>query len=204
MGQTAIRQYFPQRLPAGCRIPTAITVCGGKSADVDTYSKDLLAVSYESLRTGKPHITLERVGGSCNSQGHKITLGEADVAVLKEYDGDVTLYRYIRKKGEQTYTKSSLDYVLGPSNNYSDTMFFELLREDTEYEFSVRDESGERIYATDVFRTPRDSRSVVVTKTVSHVKDVELHYALTGCDRYTKDYVKCYYRLAGFNGTWRR
>ncbi len=175
----------------------------GKSADVDTYSKDLLAVSYESLRTGKPHITLERVGGSCNSQGHKITLGEADVAVLKEYDCDVTLYRYIRKKGEQTYTKSSLDYVLGPSNNYSDTMFFELLREDTEYEFSVRDESGERIYATDVFRTPRDSRSVVVTKTVSHVKDVELHYALTGCDRYTKDYVKCYYRLAGFNGTWK-
>ncbi len=175
----------------------------GKSADVDTYSKDLLAVSYESLRTGKPHITLERVGGSCNSQRHKITLAEADVAVLKEYNREVTLNRYIRKKGAQTYTKSSVDYVLRVSNNYSDTLSFELLKENTEYEFSVRDESGERIYATDVFRTPKDSRSVVVTKTESHVKDVELHYALTGCDRYTKDYVKCYYRLAGFNGTWK-
>ncbi|MDE5718664.1 MAG: Ig-like domain-containing protein, partial [Lachnospiraceae bacterium] len=175
----------------------------GKSADVDTNSKDLLAVSYESLRTGKPHITLERVGGSCNSQGHKITLGEADVAVLKEYDCEVTLYRYIRKKGEQTYTKSSLDYELGPSNNYSDTLFFELLKEDTEYEFSVGDGSGKKFYVTDVFRTPKDSRSVAVTRTDIHAEDVVLHYALAGCDRYTKDYVKCYYRLAGFNGTWK-
>ncbi len=175
----------------------------GKSADVDTNSKDLLAVSYESLLTGKPHITLERVGGSCNSQGHKITLGEADVAVLKEYDYGVTLYRYIRKKGEQTYTKSSLDYELGPSNNYSDTLFFELLREDTEYEFFVGSGSGNKSYVTDVFRTQKDSRSVAVTRTESHAEDVELYYALTGCDRYTRDYVKCYYRLAGFNGTWK-
>ncbi len=175
----------------------------GKSADVDTNSKDLLAVSYESLLTEKPHITLERVGGSCNSQGHKITLGEADVAVLKEYDYGVTLYRYIRKKGEQTYTKSSLDYELGPGNNYSNTLFFELLREDTEYEFSVGSGSGNKFYVTDVFRTQKDSRSVAVTRTESHAEDVELYYALTGCDRYTRDYVKCYYRLAGFNGTWK-
>ncbi len=176
----------------------------GKSAAVGTNSKDLLAVSYESLRTGKPHITLERTGGSFSSQRHKITLGEADVAVLKEYDYEVTLYRYIRQKGEQTYTESSLNYVLGDSNNYSDTLSFELLKEDTEYEFSVGNGSGNKFYVTDVFRTPKDNRSVVVTRTDIHAEDVVLHYALTGFDRYSMDYVKCYYRLAGFNGKWKQ
>ena len=176
----------------------------GKSADVDTNSKDLLVVSYENLRTGKPHITLERTGGSFSSQRHKISLGEADVAVLKEYDYEVTLYRYIRQKGEQTYTKSSLNYVLGAGNNYSDTLSFELLKEDTEYEFSVGNESGEKIYATDVFRTPKDNRSVVVTRTEIHVEDAVLYYALTGFDRYSMDYVKCYYRRAGFNEEWKQ
>lgn len=163
---------------------------------------NMLSVSYESVRTGKPHITIERAGGSHTSQRHTVTLGAEDVAALKESGTTVSLCRYLREKGAQTYTKSSVDYLLSAENNYSDTRSFDGLKADTEYEFSLRDRSGEKVYATDVFRTAKDGRALAVTKTVIHVNDVRVYYALTGFDKYSQDYVMCYYRRAGVPGAW--
>lgn len=163
---------------------------------------NMLSVSYESVRTGKPHITIERAGGSHTSQRHTVTLGAEDAAALKESGTTVSLCRYLREKGVQTYTKSSTDYLLRAENNYSDTRSFDGLKADTEYEFSLRDRSGEKVYATDVFRTAKDGRALAVTKTVIHVNDVRVYYALTGFDKYSQDYVMCYYRRAGVSGAW--
>lgn len=165
---------------------------------------NMLSVSYESVRTGKPHITIERAGGSHTSQGHTVTLGAEDAAALKESGTTVALCRYLREKGAQTYTKSSVDYLLSAENNYSDTRFFDGLKADTEYEFSLRDRSGEKVYASDVFRTAKDGRALAVTKTVIHVNDVRVYYALTGFDKYSQDYVMCYYRRAGVPGAWKQ
>lgn len=164
---------------------------------------NMLSVSYESVRTGKPHITIERAGGSHTSQRHTVTLGAEDAAALKESGTTVSLCRYLREKGVQTYTKSSTDYLLRAENNYSDTRSFDGLKADTEYEFSLRDRSGEKVYATDVFRTAKDNRALAVTKTVIHVNDVRVYYALTGFDKYSQDYVMCYYRRAGVPGAWK-
>lgn len=164
---------------------------------------NMLSVSYESVRTGKPHITVERAGGSHTFQRHTVTLGAEDAAVLKESKTTVSLCRYLREKGAQTYTKSSVDYLLSAENNYSDTRSFDGLKADTEYEFSLRDRSGEKVYATDVFRTAKDGRALAVTKTVIHVNDVRVYYALTGFDKYSQDYVMCYYRRAGVPGAWK-
>jgi len=170
----------------------------------DDKQLNLLSVSYESVHTGKPHITIERAGGSHTSQRHTVTLGAEDAAALKESGTTVALCRYLREKGAQTYTKSSADYLLSAENNYSDTRSFDGLKADTEYEFSLRDRSGEKVYATDVFRTAKDGRALAVTKTVIHVNDVRVYYALTGFDKYSQDYVMCYYRRAGVSGAWKK
>ncbi len=170
----------------------------------DDKQLNLLSVSYESVHTGKPHITIERAGGSHTSQRHTVTLGAEDAAALKESGTTVALCRYLREKGAQTYTKSSADYLLSAENNYSDTRSFDGLKADTEYEFSLRDRSGEKVYATDVFRTAKDGRALAVTKTVIHVNDVRVYYALTGFDKYSQDYVMCYYRRAGVSGAWEK
>ncbi len=170
----------------------------------DDKQLNLLSVSYESVHTGKPHITIERAGGSHTSQRHTVTLGAEDAAALKESGTTVALCRYLREKGAQTYTKSSADYLLSAENNYSDTRSFDGLKADTEYEFSLRDRSGEKVYATDVFRTATDGRALAVTKTVIHVNDVRVYYALTGFDKYSQDYVMCYYRRAGVSGAWKK
>lgn len=165
---------------------------------------NMLSVSYESVRTGKPHITVERAGGSHTFQRHTVTLGAEDAAVLKESRTTVSICRYLREKGAQTYTKSSVDYLLSAENNYSDTRSFDGLKEDTEYEFSLRDRSGEKVYATDVFRTAKDGRALAVTKTVIHVNDMRVYYALTGFDKYSQDFVMCYHRRAGVPGAWKQ
>ncbi|MDE6601831.1 MAG: Ig-like domain-containing protein [Lachnospiraceae bacterium] len=176
----------------------------GKSENVDSKGKDLLAVAYESLKTGKPHIRLEKVGGSHTSQSYQVTLGAEDTAALKEHGVEVTLCRYIREKGAQTESKNNKDYVLKPTDNYSATESWRWLKEDTEYEISLRDKSGEKIYATDVFRTGKDNRSLSVTQTKVYVDRVEVYYALSGFDAYTDDYVVCWYRQAGNSRAWKQ
>lgn len=169
-----------------------------------SYNENLLAVVYESLHTGKPHINLKRLKPSRNSQSHQVTLGEEDIAVLKKSGTRVSLYPYMREKGAVTYTKGNRPYDLTPGNNYSEERTFGGLKADTEYEFSLRDQSGEKVYARDVFRTAMDTRTVTISKTEVYLNKVNLHYTLSGFDNYSNDYVVCWYRQAGITGAWKK
>lgn len=169
-----------------------------------SYNENLLAVAYESLHTGKPHINLKRLKPSRNSQSHQVTLGEEDIAVLKKSGTRVSLYPYMREKGAVTYTKGNQPYNLTPDNNYSEERTFSGLKADTEYEFSLRDQSGDKVYATDVFRTAVDTRTVTISETEVYWNKVNLHYTLSGFDNYSNDYVVCWYRQAGIIGEWKK
>lgn len=169
-----------------------------------SYDANILAVAYEDLHTGKPHFMLEKLNNSSHaSQGYQVSLAEAD-AVVREHGLHVPIYCYLRETGKQVYTQIYTQYKLKPENDYSYIVAFSGLRADTEYEFSLRDFSGEAVYATDVFRTVKDTRAVTLSKTEVYVERAKLYYTLSGFDRYTNDYVVCWYRQAGITGAWRK
>lgn len=175
----------------------------GNSENVVDNNEYLQAVAYEDLHTTKPKLKLERLDGSHDYQRYQVTLEGRDKAVLEKTGVGVNLSRCIREKGSQNLMESHWDLGLSFFNGYKDTTMYNWLKPDTEYEFSLRDSSGEKVYATDVFRTAKDKRTVTVTETEIYLRDVVVHYALSGFNQYSKDYVICYYRPAGINGVWK-
>lgn len=173
-----------------------------------SYDANLLAVAYDSLHTGKPHFILEKLSNfSPTSQSYQVSLAEEDAAVLRAHELRVPIYCYLREAGRKTYTQIVRNQQLKPkdanNDDYSTIVAFSGLKADAEYEFSLRDHSGETAYATDQFRTAKDNRAVTIKQTVLHVNDVRLYYALTGFDKYTQDFVMCYCRRAGIPGAWK-
>ena len=172
-----------------------------------SYDANLLAVAYDSLHTGKPHFILEKLSNyAYTSQSYQVSLAEADAKALGAHGLRVPIYCYLREAGRQTYTQIVKNQQLQPkedgNEDYSTIVTFSGLKADTEYEFSLRDHSGETAYATDVFRTVKDTRAVTISKTEVYVERVKLYYTLSGFDKYTQDYVVCYYRRAGVPGAW--
>ncbi len=172
-----------------------------------SYDANLLAVAYDSLHTGKPHFILEKLSNyAYTSQSYQVSLAEADAKALGAHELRVPIYCYLREAGRQTYTQIVRNQQLQPkedgNEDYSTIVTFSGLKADTEYEFSLRDHSGETAYATDVFRTVKDTRAVTISKTEVYVERVKLYYTLSGFDKYTQDYVVCYYRRAGISGAW--
>lgn len=173
-----------------------------------SFDANLLAVAYENLHTGKPHFKLEKLSNSSpTSQSYQVSFAEEDAAVLRTHGLCVPIYCYLREAGRQTYTQIDRNQQLKPKDanhdDYSTIVAFSGLKADTEYEFSLRDHSGEAVYATDQFRTAKDTRAVTISKTEVYVERVKLYYTLSGFDKYTQDYVVCYYRRAGVSGAWK-
>ncbi len=172
------------------------------SSDVALYT------AYETVHTGKADIKIEDEGDiAYDARRFKVTIAQADTVNLAESGRSLSLYGWIGKAGSGSFRSSGSIYLSG-GDGFSGTLSFSNLDPETEYEVSLRSGSNYKTsaeYLSWKFTTPKDERSITVSRVDAKLHSATLNYALSGILPAAEyGYISCFIREKSEDSEWER
>ncbi|MCM1113113.1 MAG: Ig-like domain-containing protein [Muribaculum sp.] len=179
----------------------------GKSDAVNT-SDAVLHTVYESVHTRRAEITVEDAGDiDWDDRRYTVSIAPEDMEQLAQHSRALPIYGWIRKAGSGAFRQSG-SLQLSATDDFSGSLMFRNLEPGTEYEVSLRSPVNYGVsaeYWTGKFTTPKDERTVAVTRKTAKLYSVTLDYTLSQIlPEADYAYVACFIREQGEGNEWER
>lgn len=166
----------------------------GNSSYSNSSASNAAYAYYEKIHTNPAKITVESVRSTSSTQEFMITLDSADVVNMSAYNRYIWLYGCVKKSDADENTYGSMGGCdLSKYNNYSGSIYLYDLEAGTDYDLSLRDNSGNE-YQKLSFTTPADSRTLSEPEAIVTASSAVLKAVFSGNTEYKQSYVHFFYK----------